>query len=78
MILTTPDEIDLWMTAPADRALKLQRPLPDGVLSIVAIGGGTLGRLQQTGPMFALPKGRGVLTKPSVVEATWQIRFPSQ
>jgi putative SOS response-associated peptidase YedK len=33
-ILTTPDEIETWMTAPADEALKLQRPLPDGSLRI--------------------------------------------
>jgi putative SOS response-associated peptidase YedK len=37
-ILTTPDEIDTWMTAPADEALKLQRPFPDGTLTIVARG----------------------------------------
>lgn len=38
MILTTPDEIELWMTAPANEALALQRPLPSGVLRIVARG----------------------------------------
>lgn len=27
-----------WMTAPAEEALKLQRPLPDGALRIVATG----------------------------------------
>ena len=38
VILTTQDEIDHWMTAPAAEALKLQRPLPDGALRIVARG----------------------------------------
>lgn len=38
VILTHPDEIDTWMTAPAEEALKLQRPLPDGSLRIVATG----------------------------------------
>jgi putative SOS response-associated peptidase YedK len=38
VILTTGDEIDLWMTAAAEDALKLQRPLADGALRIVARG----------------------------------------
>ena len=38
MILTTPDEVEIWMTAAPDEALKLQRPLPDGSLRIVARG----------------------------------------
>ena len=38
VILTTREEIDLWMTAPAEDALKLQRPLADGALMIVARG----------------------------------------
>lgn len=38
VILTTHDEIDLWMTAPAPEVLRLQHPLPDDVLKIVARG----------------------------------------
>jgi putative SOS response-associated peptidase YedK len=38
VILTKPTEIETWMTAPAEEALKLQRPLPDGMLEIVARG----------------------------------------
>src|ERR1700756_2434381 len=38
VILTRPDEIETWMTAPADEALKLQLPLPDRALEIVARG----------------------------------------
>jgi putative SOS response-associated peptidase YedK len=36
VILTTPAEVETWMTAGPDESLKLQRPLPDGVLKIVA------------------------------------------
>jgi putative SOS response-associated peptidase YedK len=38
VILTAPEEIETWLTAPAAEALKLQRPLPDGALRIVARG----------------------------------------
>jgi putative SOS response-associated peptidase YedK len=38
VILTTQEEIETWLTAPADDALKLQRPLPNGMLKIVATG----------------------------------------
>jgi putative SOS response-associated peptidase YedK len=38
VILTTPDEVETWMTAAPDEALKLQRPLRDGSLQIVARG----------------------------------------
>ena len=38
VVLTKPDEIETWMTAPAADALALQRPLPDGALRIVARG----------------------------------------
>jgi putative SOS response-associated peptidase YedK len=38
VILMTEAEIDQWMTAPADEGLRLQRPLLDGTLKIVATG----------------------------------------
>jgi putative SOS response-associated peptidase YedK len=44
VILTEPDEIEAWMTAPVAEALRLQRPLPDGALMIVVSG------LKEDGP----------------------------
>ena len=38
VILTTPDEVDLWLAAGTAEALALQRPLPDEALRIVAKG----------------------------------------
>ena len=38
VILTAPDEWETWMTAPWEVAAQLQRPLPDGSLTIVARG----------------------------------------
>ena len=38
VILTTADEVEQWMAAPVAEALKLQGPLPDGALRIVARG----------------------------------------
>jgi putative SOS response-associated peptidase YedK len=37
-ILTTPEECDAWLSAEPAEALKLQRPLPGGQLTIVARG----------------------------------------
>jgi putative SOS response-associated peptidase YedK len=38
VILTTPEECEIWMTAPWERASALQRPMPDGSLQIVLRG----------------------------------------
>ena len=38
VILTTPEEVDLWLSAGTAEALALQRPLADGLLKIVAKG----------------------------------------
>ena len=38
VILTKPEELEHWLTAPVGEALRLQRPLPDGSFSVVATG----------------------------------------
>lgn len=39
VILTTPDEVETWLTARWEAAKALQRPLSHGVRWIVAVGG---------------------------------------
>lgn len=38
VILTTEEEVDVWLRAPAAKAMALQKPLTDGALTIVAKG----------------------------------------
>ena len=38
VVLTDETQIEAWMGAPVEEALKLQRPLPNGILKIVARG----------------------------------------
>jgi putative SOS response-associated peptidase YedK len=38
VILTDASEIETWLTAPAEEALKLQRPLLEVAMTIVARG----------------------------------------
>lgn len=38
VVLTSSDEIEMWLTAPKEEAIALQRPLPNGVLKVVSVG----------------------------------------
>ena len=38
VILTEPDQIETWLTAPWPEACSLQWPLPDGALQVLARG----------------------------------------
>ncbi|QRM35129.1 hypothetical protein [Microvirga sp. VF16] len=38
VILTMPEGYEVWLNAPTEEALRLQRPLPDEMLQIVAEG----------------------------------------
>jgi putative SOS response-associated peptidase YedK len=53
VILRTPEEVTTWLTAPAAEALKLQRPLPDGALRIVAKGAKEDGRTGVAADLFS-------------------------
>ena len=57
VILTTPEEYETWLMAPAEEALKLQRPLPDDMLEIVAEGQGrtSLRRLKASSGLALAP-----------------------
>jgi len=58
VILTTVEECDLWMSAPAAEAMQLQRPLPDGSLMIVARGSKQDGLLTPSAAPDAPPQAR--------------------
>ena len=38
VILTREEELETWLSGPWSQAARLQRPLPDGLLKIVAKG----------------------------------------
>jgi hypothetical protein len=46
VILTTAEEVDLWLLADAPKALELQRPLPDDIMRIVASENGRMGHVR--------------------------------
>ncbi len=52
VILRTAEEMDTWLNAPAPEALKLQRPLPDGALRIVARGRERTAGASSSEPVF--------------------------
>jgi len=58
VMLTTPEEWEIWLRAPADEALALQRPLAPACLEIVATGeteDPPSGVRQATNPQLLLP-----------------------
>ena len=60
VILTTPEEVDLWLAADVPTALELQRPLPDEALRIVASGekeDRAIGVFEEQSPLFLVILG---------------------
>lgn len=55
VILTTSAEYETWLTAPISEALTLQRPLPDGLLKIVARGEKEDPPQSRAGPVAVAP-----------------------
>jgi putative SOS response-associated peptidase YedK len=50
VILTTPEDVNLWLESETPDALKLQRPLPDEFLRVVARG-----EKEDPPPLFTMP-----------------------
>ena len=67
VILTTAATIEIWMTAPTEEALKLQRPLPDGSLRVVATGqkGEVVGYAEPTEPPLPPSKRKFLIRRDS-------------
>jgi putative SOS response-associated peptidase YedK len=38
VVPTTPEECDVWLIAPTEEALKLQKPLPDDMFGMMKAG----------------------------------------
>jgi putative SOS response-associated peptidase YedK len=53
VILRTAEEVSAWLNHPATEALKLQRPLPDGSLRIVAKGTKEDGKTVEVKDLFS-------------------------
>jgi putative SOS response-associated peptidase YedK len=63
VLLTTLDEFEIWLSAPVEQALALQRPLPDALLRVIATGARTDGE-----PAPGLEIGQAREAGPAVVQ----------